>query len=377
MLAKVRGLVAVGLVAIVACSAPAPTSSPPPQSLEHIAHLSGVKGGVQVKANGTPDWIAAQLGMDLAAGDLVRTVPGAAAEISFSDGFVLKLAPDSLLAVEATPRLRFGELAFKAERMAAGSQPDLSAPKFGWKALPEAPEAPAGSISAENSGRGRVEQHRGGGVVETQQGQRLVLGPNERVAVDSDGHAGDRVRLLPAPVLVAPTHQAALTYEQPAKTTTALAWSSVPGAFRYHVVVDDDGWFTEPLHDRADVTDTVLEMRGLPPGKYYWRVASIDEKGIQGAFADFAGFTVAEVAPGPLLTIDAIEVRKSVLMLKGRTEVGASVTVNGQKLEVLGDGSFIEYITLAGGGAQRLVIRAEAAQGRVTTVVKTVSAAGR
>ena len=191
--------------------------------------------------------------------------------------------------------------------------------------------------------------------------------------MDAQGRAGETMRLLPPPALVAPAHQATLTYEQPAKATTVLAWTAVPGAALYRVVVADDAWFTTALHDRADVVGTSVSLLGLGPGKYYWRVAAIDARKSRGVFSDFARFSVAPSSPGPALVIESLEVQSNVLRIRGRTEPGAVVTVNGQKLDVLPDGTFVEYVTLTGAGPRKVVIRAEASQGRVTTVERTVS----
>ena len=57
--------------------------------------------------------------------------------------------------------------------------------------------------------------------------------------------------------------------------------------------------------------------------------------------------------------------QENILQVKGRTEPGATVTVNGQRVEVQGDGSFNEYITLDKPGHQVVVIRATSIGGGV------------
>ena len=50
--------------------------------------------------------------------------------------------------------------------------------------------------------------------------------------------------------------------------------------------------------------------------------------------------------------------RANILQIKGRTEPGATVTVNGQRVDVQADGSFNEFIQLAKVGRQIVVVKA-------------------
>lgn len=365
---------AAALAVSVACG---PTSddshsSPTPDARATIARLRDFTGAVLVKVHGKLDWLAAVREMGLASGDRVRTGPGAGAEIAYADGMVLKMSPECLLIVEATPSLQSGRFDFESERKTPEKPPTLKAPTFQWKDAPEAPEPPAGVVTVEPSGDGAVEQHRGKGRVDTSKGQRVDLNASERVSVDKEGRAGAKVTLPPLPVLLAPPLGATLAYTDPQHALTLLKWRPVPGAVAYHVMVDDDAWFTEPLLDRAGIVGTSLELPGLGVGKYYWRVSAVDARQTEGAFSGFARFTVEAAAAGPMLLVQSIEVRKNVARIRGRTAPGASVTVNGQQVDVREDGSFAEFVTLDALGRQTLVIRAEGARGAVTTEERSV-----
>jgi len=375
----------VGAFARVACLAAAlavsvacgPTSedsqpSPSPDARPTIARLRDFTGGVRVKVHGTVEWVVAVRDMALASGDRVETRTGGAAEIAYTDGLVLKVGQESLLVVEPTPSLQSGRFGFDSDRKTPEKPPSLKAPSFQWTDAPEAPEPPAGVVAVEPSGDGVVEQYRGKGRVDTGKGQRVDLDANERVGVDREGRAGAKVPLPPRPVLLAPSLGATLAYPDPQHALTVLRWRPVPGATSYHVMLDDDAWFTEPLLDRAGIVGASLELPGLGVGKYYWRVSAVDARKTEGAFSEFARFTVAAAAAGPDLVIESIEVRKNVAQISGRTEPGASVTVNGQKVDVREDGFFAEFVTLDALGRQTLVIRAERAGGAVTTEERSV-----
>jgi hypothetical protein len=338
-----------------------------------IATVGALTGGVRVKVYGTQDWVSATRGTPLSSGDVVRTEPGAAAEIVYPDGMVLTVNPDVLLYIEETPSLRSGDLRFSSERKARERPPAIEAPGFRWTDSPETDEPPAGVMAVDPSGGGRVDQHRGRGRVDTRAGEKRELRANERLSVDREGKASVTRPLPPAPLLLAPAHGATLAYAQPLQAVTVLRWRAVPGAVSYRVTLDDDAWFIQPILDRSGVVGASLDLPGLGAGKYYWRVSAVDGRDSEGAFSEFARFTVAAAPPGPRLVIESIEVRKNVAQVKGRTDPGASVSVNGQRLDVREDGSFAEFITLPALGAQELLVRAEDARGGVTTVEKSVS----
>jgi hypothetical protein len=113
-----------------------------------------------------------------------------------------------------------------------------------------------------------------------------------------------------------------------------------------------------------------LEVQGLEPGSYYWRVSAQGEGQLEGAFSPPAQFTVTKpervAAPPPPIQIETLDVRMNILQIKGRTVPGSSVTVNGQPVEVDRDGSFAEFITLQQTGRQEVVIRATTPDGGVS-----------
>jgi hypothetical protein len=128
-------------------------------------------------------------------------------------------------------------------------------------------------------------------------------------------------------------------------------------------MLDYSAYFNRPLVDRKDVRGNQQEIRGLDVGKYYWRVAAIDKDGVEGGFSAFFGFTIAQRpregigAAQPPLAIEFLDVRSNILQIRGRTEPGASLTVNGQRVDVGADGRFNDIVTLDKAGKQEVVIR--------------------
>ncbi len=362
---------------------PAPTPAAPAAS----ARFTSVEGSVRVKAVGTFEWIPADTHTPLRRGDLVRTASGAAAVIEFGDGTSLEVRPDSLLTIEET-----GDTAAQKRRVAVGlSSGDVSYNRSaaGGSTQVSTPTvkvthggAGSGDLSVAETGETDVRVFSGSGVrLETRSGAAVDLQASEGVRIDAAGKAGQKLALPGLPVLQAPPHQTEISYPDPSRGTTLLAWKDVPAALEYRVMVDFSASFNRPLVDQR-MRETQVALRGLEAGRYYWRVAALAKDGAAGAFSDTSSFSIARptgaragAAPPPL-SLDALEVRNNILQIKGRSEPGATVTVNGQRVEVQADGSFNEFVTLDKAGPQTVEVRAVGLNGGVTVRRQSVVVAG-
>ena len=177
------------------------------------------------------------------------------------------------------------------------------------------------------------------------------------------GKAAEKVALPAVPALLAPPHQAEITYPNPARATTLLAWKAVPSAATYHVLVDYTPYFNRPLVDRRAGSGS-MELRGLDVGKYYWKVAAVDATALEGSFSDFARFTVdrARGRPGDGT---AAQAHDRVPGAEQQHPAGEGAhRARGQpdrQRPARGradDGTFNEFITLEKAGRQTVVIRA-------------------
>jgi hypothetical protein len=352
------------------------------------ARFNSIEGSVKVKTVGTFEWVTANRNMVLRRSDLVRTGPGSTAEIAFFDNTVVHVRPDSLITIEESSedpatkarRVRWhissGEVNLQtARKNVPGSATEVSTPTLNSTVG----ELAAASIRVAETGDSEISMFRGSGRIETKTGDQIDLAPAQAVRVDAAGKAGAKIALPDMPVLLAPPHQAEISYPAPAQATTLLAWKEVPSAAGYHFQIDYSAYFSRPLYDRQGWKGNSIELRGLDVGKYYWRVAALDKDGNRGQFSDFFRFSVA--APGraagaggppPPLSIQSLEVRSNILQIKGVTEAGASVTVNGQRVPVQDDGAFNEFITLDEAGKQVVVIRATGINGGVRELRRPV-----
>jgi len=352
-----------------------PPPPPPPAAIETGARFARIEGNVQVKRAGTLEWITATQAVILRQNDLVQTRPGSSAEIHFADGMVFNVRPDSLITIEESSQnplsrqqrtalsIQSGEANFlTAARNVPGST-TISTPTVRTTADRET----AGSIQVAESGATGVRIFKGAGEAETTGGQRIVLASNQAVNVDAAGAAGETVSLPQVPALTAPPNQTEVAYPDLAQGVTLLVWNSVPGAAGYRVMVDFSPAFARPLYDRQGIRATQLELRALEAGSYYWKVAAVDDSGAEGGFSDLWRFTLTKapqsVAPPPPLTLEIAELKGNILHVRGRTEAGSRVTVDGERLEVQPDGSFNEFLTFTGSPGAEIVVRAQSPRG--------------
>jgi hypothetical protein len=359
-----------------------PTVVESPAATVVTAQLNMIEGNVKVKAVGTLEWVTADKSMVLQRGDVVRTAFGSAAEIRFFDGTVVHLRPESLVTIDT------GEDPSTNRRNSAlhisSGKADFQTPvKTGSSittptATTRAGADTNGGVLVAEAGDTEVKLFKGTGQVETKAGQKLTLAMNEGVRVDQGGKAGPKLSLPGAPTLVNPPHQAEISYIDPERAVTLLVWRPVPGATSYHVMLDYSAYFNRPLVDRKGIKESTVELRGLDVGRYYWRV-SADKDDVEGDFSGFSKFTVSRplgASSGngqpPPLTVDPLDIRTNIVQVKGRTEPGATVTVNGQRVDVQEDGSFNEFITLQEPGRQLVVIRATGINGGVNEQKRSV-----
>jgi len=367
-----------------AAPAPSPAANPSPVT---TAHFTSIEGSVKVKSVGTFEWVTADREILLKKSDLVRTGSGSAAEITFFDGTVVHVRPDSLITIEETSedpstkqrrvawRVSSGEVKFDtARRNVPGSTTEVSTPTV----RATAGELSQAGVRVAEAGDTDVKVFTGAPMrVETKSGEKVQVNPNEALRVDDAGRAGPKVLLPGVPTLLAPDLQAELVYPDPARSTTLFGWKEVPTAATYHFQIDFSNYFNNPQYDRRGWKGNTISLNGLDPGAYYWRVASIDKDQTEGNFSEAFRFTIVRPTrsaggPVPALAVQSLEPRGNIVQVKGQAEPGATVTINGQRIEVKGDGSFNEFITLEKPGRQDVVIRATGMNGTVKEEKRTV-----
>jgi len=203
-------------------------------------------------------------------------------------------------------------------------------------------------------------------------GRREVLDAGERVEASTAGGLSAKDVLPGVPRLVAPSDQRVFVYDEPAKSTTTLSWERVPGVARYHLMISDRVLFTRLLYD-ADRDDTSVVIDGVASGQYYWKVAAVSASGVRGPFGEPRHFRVTsekirdrEDKTPPKLEITDFVQTGPMLIINGKTEPGALLWIDNDKVDAYEDGSFYAVIRLRKEGVNELHLVAQDAAGNET-----------
>lgn len=88
-----------------------------------------------------------------------------------------------------------------------------------------------------------------------------------------------------------------------------FAWTRNPDATAYDFQLAGDAGFATPVQERRAIGDTTIELDNVPPGTWFWRVASLRSASDRGPWGDPATFTLGALPGAPASAIDATAVR--------------------------------------------------------------------
>jgi hypothetical protein len=352
------------------------------RALQEVARFSAIEGDVKVKPNVDQKWKAAKVAMILAGGDVVQTEPQAGAELTFKTGNLVRLRPDSVVLIgeevdssETTWRVQEGEVNFELTKNTQIATPTATTRTTGGS---------EGQISVLEGGQTGIKIFKGTAQVATSAGEQIVLKENEAVKVDAKGKASKKSVLPPPPTPTFPLPASQLSYVKAPGTITRLEWRPVEGGATYRVALDYNvqqaNLLLSAALDAPGLAEAAHNLKGLEPGKYFWRVAGVNEDGEEGKFSKVTTFTVvppSEAAPvaaattDPSVKLEPFEVMGGVLALRGRAAPGSTVAVDGVEIGVRPDGSFSEF--LRKGDRSELTIKITGPGGEVTEEKRPVS----
>jgi hypothetical protein len=357
---------------------PAPGAEAPPAPVPEaavapatpVATLTDTQQTVKLKRAAESEWQDAGQNTPLFDNDAVRTFENARARITFGADDTLDIEQNTLLIISA-PRQHAvsGEIALSvlpgevADQVAARPAPErnqaLESESAG-RQVTLRPVRPQGGKEQKTrvSVRALPDQSAG---VEAVSGQAEIVDPKGKTVTLKEkmvthvapGGAVSSPRLpLAAPELLAPGDGASFTF-QAKVPRVELRWKAVERASEYRLVVARDERFRTVFADERVRGNTSFTIGNLPAGTYHWRVCALDAEGFTGRYSAARSMHAVYDDLPPTLTIlsppDMSVVPQPNVDLKGRTEPGARLKVNGQKVAVAKDGSFTLAVALKEG----------------------------
>jgi hypothetical protein len=349
---------------------------------QRYATLSFFSGRVEIQRATDLAWRGAQENLRLASGDRVRTFSSARAEVSFDDGNVLRIKPDSLIVIgDLTENVRTKVRKSSVRLLVSNIEADIKKSVVrGSQFRLEMPTATADvekarlAVEIRPDKQSQLSVYSGNVALDTG-AQKVQVTDRTSVVISALKEISRPESLLPAPRLRAP---------RPLETWptasggvgVACAWEPVPGARGYRLEVAADRFFDKPVHVRDDVRETAVTTPALGPGVYHVRVAALDAQGRAGDFADAVPLRIVLDRVPP-----TVELQKFVglrtgrgreLLVNGRTEPGASVSVGGVPVTVDASGYFSAVIRGPAAEAPAAEVVARDRAGNVTSVRQAV-----
>jgi hypothetical protein len=332
------------------------------------------EGDVKIKRARQFVWDNISSDTALKVGDQVKTASNGSAQIIYFDGTITTIRPGSLLEIrelfedpatkvrKVREKLNFGGVsASMPGANVAGSYHEVATEGATARA-----EQKAHIEVAFDQKTQRTRTDVLSGAAQVRAGQTTVtLKPLERMELSGD-QVVSRRRMPPAPDLLNPADQRVFLLDDPATEDTSLRWAKVEGGERYRLQIARTALFGDLLLDKSDIRSTSVRIPGLQEGNYYWRVSCIDAADIESPFSEIRKFRIAssredgsnDRVPPPLQVVDFLP-SGHLVIINGRTEPGAVLSVDGQKIDVYEDGAFTAVVRLKRDGLNEVEIVAQ------------------
>jgi hypothetical protein len=345
------------------------------------ARFVNLDGKVQVKKANSVSWMTADYQITLDKGDLVQTGPDGVARIAFADGTTYTVKGDSLIYVEenfvaqdkassVAVHINSGEVNLNTGSWEIpGSKAQVSF-ENAVASLRANSRAAVRSDPTSNEQEITVDA---GSAELTRGNEHLDIGQWERATVTPSAPI-TKMQVLAPPELDQPLNLAPIIVADPKRDPVHFSWKPVATATAYDFMASSTAMFNHLVVDRKTTTESI-DITGLAPGEYFWRVRAIDAKNAVSDPSDAFKFTL--VVQGKeqemLLEVDDTQIEGSVVEVTGRTEPSAALIINGEQVaDIQADGRFRYFTQPMSRGSHEIVITGQNRRGGTAIVRKEV-----
>ena len=344
------------------------------------ARFVNLDGRVQVKKVNSVQWMNADYQTTLDKGDLIQTGSEGVARIAFADGTTYTVKGDTLVTVEEN--IVDQDRATQVTVHISSGQVDLATGTWqvpGSKAQVSFENAVASLRSNSRAavrsdpGTNRQEITIDAGSAELNRGNEHVdIGQYERATLPAGGGAIIKSQVLAPPELTEPLNLQPIIVADPKRDPVHFAWKSAATAKLYEFQASTTTMFSHIVTDKK-TSATSVDITGLEPGEYFWRVRAIDKENNVSEASDPYKFTLVSQGKEQemLLDVDNTQLHGNVVEVIGRTEPGAALIINGEQVaDITSDGHFRYFTQAMSRGSHTIVITGQNRRGG--TAIKRV-----
>ncbi|HUK52501.1 MAG TPA: hypothetical protein VL099_04325 [Candidatus Binatia bacterium] len=342
------------------------------------ARFVNLDGKVQVKKVNTTQWANADYRMSLDKGDLIQTGSDGVARLTFADGTTYTVKADTLIMVEENTvgpdhptRVGVSITSGALDLSTAGWETNGSHAEVRFPAdqsVASIQQNSRASVSSDPSSK-QNQITVSAGAAELQRGQeRVELGRYERATFAPGGPVA-KSQVLAPPELISPANLQPIIVADPQHTSVRFEWKPVAEAVHYTLRVSATSMFSRIVAEKQTNAPSA-EVAGLEPGDYFWAVVATDAQHRMSEPSDSSKFTLAEQGrtQDMLLEIESTQLHGAVVEIRGQTEPGAALMVNGQPVaQIDKDGHFQYFTPPQPRGALTLVIVGQNRRGGTAT----------
>lgn len=346
--------------------------------LAGVGEFFSLEGRVQVQRAGSSEWDNAQHRMPVFNGDFVRSGRDGTAEILFTDGSLYRIAPNSLLEIQHTPeadansgtvRMRVGRIHVTT----SGSSSTVTTENTETEISSESRVAV--NVDEGSQGQTRVAAFDGRATVRTNDGGEVKLGSRQQVETTDAGGLTATRTIPDPPQLLEPQNNA--SFDMKKQGVIGLAWRGREEDQAVHLQISRSRRFTADLIEveSSELRRDSARVKVVAPGTYFWRASLITAGGVESEWSQvrrmrvYSSLERAMLADrtAPVLSLVPTQQLGSMFIIQGQTEVGASVTVNGERAVTDGDGRFRKTVEIPREGWNNIEVVATDPAGNKTT----------
>jgi hypothetical protein len=345
------------------------------------ARFVNLDGKVQVKKVNSVQWVNADYQVTLDKGDLIQTTSEGVARIAFADGTTYTVKGDTLVTVEENivdqdrasqvgVHITSGQVDLQtATWQVPGSKAEVSFENAvaslrenSRAAVRSDPDTKEQQITVD---AGSAQLNRGDEHVDIAQYERATF-------PTAGGGAITKSQVLAPPQLVEPLNLQPIIVADPKRDLIHFSWKAAATAKTYDFQASTTTAFNHIVMERKTAA-TSVDVSGLDPGDYFWRVRAIDDKSNVSDASESYKFTLVTQGKEQdmLLEVDDTELQGSVVEVIGRTEPGAALIINGAAVaDIKSDGHFRYFTDPMTRGSHTIVITGQNRRGG--TAIKRV-----
>ena len=249
------------------------------------ARFVNLDGKVQVKKVNSVQWINADYQVTLDKGDLIQTASEGVARIAFADGTTYTVKGDTLVTVEEN--IVEQDRATQVGVHITSGQVDLATgtgkcpdrrrkfrSRMPWLRCAQIAARPSRSDPDTNEQQITVDA----GSAELNRGNEHVdIGQYERATFPTGGGAITKSQVLAPPELVEPLNLQPIIVADPKHDPIHFSWKPAATAKMYDFQASTTTMFNHIVMEKKTAA-TSVDVSGLDPGDYFWRVRAIDDK---------------------------------------------------------------------------------------------------